>query len=81
MSHAYETAAVRIVDWLHHAERDLIGSTVVTFSGETGTCKGVQLDDHHGLCFTLDDPIDEFVASELGRSRKWFPVSTIRLKS
>lgn len=35
MSHIYEQAALRILDWLHHAERDLIGKAVVTFNAET----------------------------------------------
>jgi hypothetical protein len=72
MSHVYETAAIRIVDWLHHAERDLLGATVMTFNGETGTVTAIKLDDHHGLYFTLDAPI---------QGSRWWPVSTIRLKT
>jgi hypothetical protein len=75
---AYEEAVVNILDWLHKAEDALVGSTVVTFNGEAGTCKGVRLDDHHGLCFTLDDP--KIWLDEVDRNtyQRWYPVSTIR---
>jgi hypothetical protein len=75
MSHVYEDAAIRIMDWFHHAERDLIGSPVVTFSGETGTVRELKLDEHHGLCFTIDmqGPARWFPI-------RWYPVSTIKHK-
>lgn len=75
MSHPYESATVHILDWLHHAERDLIGAPIVTFNGEAGTVRRVKLDDHHGLCFTFDKrkPNSTF-------SRRWYPVSTIKFK-
>jgi len=77
MTYPYEKAALRIVSWLHVAEDDLVGEVVQTFNGEVGMCKEVKLDDHHGLCFTLDDP------PRPGRdgARRWYPVSTIRMKS
>jgi hypothetical protein len=72
MSHVYENAAARIIDWLHHAERDLIGRVVTTFNAEAGAVRGLKLDDHHGLCFSFEPegPI---------RIRRWFPVSTIKI--
>lgn len=72
MSHVYENAAIRVIDWLHHAERDLIGHEIKTFTGRVGIVHGVKLDEHHGLCFTLrgtDHP-----------ERRWYPVSTIKYK-
>jgi len=77
----YEKAVVSILEWLHLAEDDLVGAVVQTFNGEAGAVKGLCLDDHHGLCFTFDDPVDDFVAAALGKTRKWYPVSTIRMKS
>ena len=76
-AHMYEKAVVSILQWLHLAEDDLVGYVVQTFNGEAGDIKGLQLDDDHGLCFTFDDP----VAAELGMRQRWFPVSTIRMKS
>jgi hypothetical protein len=72
VAHVYETAAIRIVDWLHHAERDLIGKVIATFNGETGKVLGVRVDDHHGLCFTIDPAEDPTIV------RRWYPVSTIK---
>jgi hypothetical protein len=71
VSHVYEDAAIRIMDWFHHAERDLVGKVVATFGGETGTVLALKLDDHHALCFTLDVGGPE-------TPRRWFPVSTIK---
>ncbi len=78
--HDYERAVVSILKWLHLAEDDLVGSVVQTFNGEAGTVKGLQLDEAHGLCFTLDDPYvsDDKLVRDM---RRWYPVSTIRLKS
>lgn len=76
MSYAYESAATRILDWLHHAERDLMGKAIVTFNGEAGDVKAIKLDEHHGLCFTLD----EITPSDVP-TRRFYPVSTIRMKS
>lgn len=72
-------AAIKILDWLHKAENDLVGETAVTFNGEAGTVRALKLDEHHGLCFT-------FEAERLGRlgdlvSPRYYPVSTIRMKS
>lgn len=78
MSHVYERAALKILDWLHVAERELVGSAIATFNGETGTVKGLALDDLHGLCFTFDDEVEPFIAMELGRARRFYPVSTIK---
>lgn len=78
MSHAYETAAIRILDWLHHAERELVGKSIVTFNGEAGVIQALQLDEHHGLCFTIEDPISSFDIVESGITRRWYPVATIR---
>lgn len=75
MSHIYEQAALRILDWLHHAERDLIGKAVVTFNAETGTVRAVKLDDHHGLCFT----VDEERPARHGLARRFYPVATIKV--
>ena len=72
MSHVYEKAALHILDWFHHAERDLIGKVVATFSGETGTILALRLDDHHALCFTFGH------VDEAGTSKRWYPVSTIK---
>ena len=80
-AHMYEKAVVSMLEWLHLAEVDLVGYVVQTFNGEAGDIKGLRLDDDHGLCFTFDDPVDGFVAAELGMRQRWFPVSTIRLKS
>lgn len=69
------------MDWLHNAERDLVGTAVVTFNAEAGTVRALKLDPLHGLCFTFDEPVDAFVEIECGIFRRWYPVSTIRLKS
>jgi hypothetical protein len=75
MSHVYEKAAIHILDWFHHAERDLIGKHITRFDGKSGTVQDVKLDDHHSLMFTLDD-------TEKSHHRaRWFPVSTIKEKS
>ncbi len=74
MSYVYETAVIRITDWFHHAERELIGKVIATFNGDTGKILALRLDDHHGLCFTIDEesPVTN------GRARRWYPVSTIK---
>ena len=79
-AYVHEKAALRILEWLHHAEDALVGHAVVTFNGEAGTCKEVCLDELHGLCFTIDDPISGFDEIECGVKRRWYPVSTIRHK-
>ena len=71
-------AAVCTLEWLHKAEDALVGSTVLTFNGEAGTCKDIRLDGGHGLCFTFDDPPTPFDAVERGGAQRWYPVSTIR---
>lgn len=76
MSHVYETAATKIMDWLHRAERQLVNTTVATFNGEAGTIYGLRLDEHHGLCFTIDDP--ERGDEDGGLPQRWYPVSTIK---
>ena len=63
-------AAIDIMRWLHIAEDDLIDKGVILFGGEAGTVRAVKLDEHHGLCFTFE-----------GDSKKFYPVSTIRMKS
>jgi hypothetical protein len=73
MISTYERAALAILEWLHRAEQDLIGRTVVTFNGETGDVRELMLSDHHGLCFTFDPPV------EFGR--RFYPVSTIKLRN
>ncbi len=80
MSHVYESAALRIMDWLHHAERDLIGKGIIASNGDAGTVKAIKLDEHHGLCFTLDKPNTGFALQYEGDGRKWSPVSTIKQK-
>lgn len=80
MAHVYEKAALHILDWLHHAERDLMGKTIVTFNGEAGTVKNVKLDVSHGLCFTIDEPVSGFDEIECGLTRRYYPVSTIKSK-
>ena len=80
MSHVYEKAVIHILDWFHHAERDLIGKVVATFNGDTGRILSLRLDDHHSLCFTFDPeitPETPMPASGL-KSRRWYPVSTIK---
>jgi hypothetical protein len=79
VSHPYENAAIRIVDWLHHAERDLIGSPVSTFNGDAGVVRELKLDEHHGLCFTLDEKPGHVFREGLPPAR-WYPVSTIKFK-
>jgi hypothetical protein len=75
MTHVYERAVIKILDWLHLAERELVGNVIATFNGETGKVLAVRLDDHHGLCFTIDDPD----MNEDGLlSQRWYPVSTIK---
>lgn len=76
MSHVYELAATRILDWFHRAEQDLIGETVATFNGETGVCRDICLDEHHGLCFTFDEAVA--IEGQPTDPRRWYPVSTIR---
>lgn len=78
MSHPYEQAAVRILDWFHRAEADLVGKAVVTFNGEAGTVIEIKLDESHGLCFTIDDPVSGFDEIEVGIKRRWYPVATIK---
>lgn len=80
MSHVFHSAAVRILDWLHHAERDLVRASVITMTGDKGVVKEVRLDDLHGVCFTFDDPVSGFDEVECGMVRNWRPVSTIRTK-
>ncbi len=79
MGHVYEKAALHIMDWLHHAERDLIGKAIVTFNGEAGAITGVRLDEHHGLCFTIDEE-PHFVFRKSPEPVRWYPVSTIKQK-
>ncbi|MEO6382427.1 MAG: hypothetical protein ABIO35_10620 [Nitrobacter sp.] len=64
--HLHERAAVQIIEWLHRAERDLIGRVAATFAGETGTISTVTVSQEHGLCFGFE-----------GRPERW-PVSTIK---
>lgn len=80
MSHACQRAAVRILDWFHHAESDLLNARVITMTGDTGVVKEIRLDDFHGVCFTFDDPVSGFDEIECGVQRRWRPVSTIRQK-
>lgn len=80
MSYVYENAALRILEWFHQAECDLIGLRVVTVTGEAGTVKAIKLDDHHGLCFTLDEPNTGFARQYEGDGLRFYPVSTIKLK-
>lgn len=75
MSYPHEEAAARIMEWFHRAEDDLLGATVVTFGSEAGTVRGIKLDEHHGLCFTFDEP------TLTGLGRRYCPVSTIRQKT
>lgn len=72
--YVYERAATSIIKWFHLAEEDLVGHTLVTMAGETGTCRAIRLDDLHGLCFTFDshDPLS-------AEARRFYPVSTIRI--
>lgn len=76
MSHPYEQAVVNILDWFHKAESDLVGSPIVTFNGEAGTIKELKLDEHHGLCFTIDE--QDITITD---TRRFYPVSTIRMKT
>lgn len=72
MVHEYESASIRILDALHQAERDLIGSRVRTFSGLRGIVEAVRLDEHHGLQFTIE-------SHHPHTPRRWLPVSTIKV--
>lgn len=80
MSPVSQLAAVKVLEWLHAAEDDLIGATVVTFNGETGVVHAVKLDEHHGLCFSIDQDPHKVFREGLPPVR-WYPVSTIRMKS
>lgn len=82
MAHTYEKAAARIIEWLHHAEHDLLGRTASTFNGDAGTIYELRLDEHHGLCFTFEKPAilsGGPLLPDVGASRRFFPVSTIKL--
>lgn len=81
MTYDYQCAAIRVLDCLHRAERDLLGTPVITHNGTEGVVKEIRLDDLHGFCFTFDDPLHSFDEVECGRSRDWKPVSTIRMKT
>lgn len=76
-AHVYESAVVRILDWYHHAERDLVGKVIATFNGETGTVRALKLDEHHGLCFTIDEHQGHHWHGGKPPLR-WYPVSTIK---
>lgn len=78
MPHVYEKATSRILEWFHHAENDLLGHTVSTFNGEVGTVHDVKLDEHHGLCFTLDPTIPSPMFPGVANSRRYYPVATIK---
>jgi hypothetical protein len=74
MSHVYESAVIHIMDWLHRAERDLVGHSIKTFTGRMGIVREVRLDEHHGLCFTIA------TEREHGEpERRWYPVATIKV--
>lgn len=79
MSHAYEVAALRILDHLHRAERELLQRPIVTFNGEAGTILDLALDSAHGLCFTFDPQTSINDLGRLGKVRRYYPVSTIKL--
>lgn len=72
----HEDAATKILEWLHRAERALVGKVIATFNGETGEVRDIRLDEHHGLCFTLDDP--ERGDADGALPQRWYPVSTIK---
>jgi len=80
--HVYERAATKIIEWLHVAERDLVGKVIATFNGEAGEVYELKLDEHHGLCFTIDH--EDHGAPNDGSEgyvklpRRWYPVSTIK---
>lgn len=76
-THEYEVAAAQILRWLHLAETALLGHTVITFNGETGTVAELRLSEAHGLCFTVDPFHTEDIA-KLGKARRFYPVSTIK---
>lgn len=72
MPHVYEQAVGKIVEWFQRAEDDLLGHTVSTFNGEAGIVYDLKLDEHHGLCFTIDPVAD------VAGSRRYYPVATIK---
>lgn len=76
----HDIIATRVIAMLHQAESHLVGRPVVTFNGKTGICKGVRLDDNHGLCFTCDEQHGHRWHGGKPELR-WYPVSTIRMKS
>lgn len=81
MPHVYETAAAGIIEWFVKAENDLLGHTVVRFNGEAGIVQDLKLDEHHGLCFTLDKPAileGGPVLPNVASGRRYFPVATIK---
>jgi hypothetical protein len=45
---------------------------------EAGTVRAVKLDEHHGLCFSLEDPVDFFDQMERGLRQRFWPVATIK---
>lgn len=77
----YEKAATSIMTWFHLAEDDLVGHAVTTTSGLAGTVKAIKLDEHHGLCFTLDEEriISGGQFPDVAGARTWWPVSIIKL--
>lgn len=76
MSHHYEKATAKVLEWLHLAERDLVGRIVATFNGEAGTIRELKLDELHGICFTMDDEVEIIEGTA---PRRFYPVSTIKL--
>lgn len=78
MSHVYERAATKVLQWLHLAEDELVGRAVVTFNGEAGTVHELKLDEHHGMCFTIDPATP---SPHYRDGRRFYPVSTIRMFS
>ncbi len=68
-AYTHERAAVHILTWLHHAEKDLCGRVVACFDGQTGVVETIWLSEEHGLTFSFKDSPEY----------KW-PVSTIKYK-
>lgn len=63
-----EDAAIRIMDSLHEAERDLVGRDFTVNGEPAGFIQAVRLDDVHGLKVTSNH-------------LRWHPLSTIVLAS
>ncbi len=69
MAYVHEIAALRILEWLHETEKDLLSTMVELVSGEIGIVRHIKPDPDHGLMFSLDT------------HPNWRPISQIKRKT